>query len=184
MWHTFIKSKPNIWMEEVTFTKWAIFTYIWQSWQSLLQYASPLFIISWLHTAHSFIRIYFETNLSQKYFLCWFALMVLKTGILSSSPGGSLFFIWYIVCASKSGKISEECINHHQVHFVSCRIRCAGSRKPWKCRAVGLQNWSWEATHWKKIWLTCAICMAWLLFRSHILAVLSQEAVKTLLPSC
>lgn len=26
--------------------------------------------------------------------------------------------------------------------------------------------------------------MAWLLFRSHILAVLSQDAVKTLLPSC
>lgn len=31
---------------------------------------------------------------------------------------------------------------------------------------------------------TCAICMAWLLLRSHILAVLSQDAVKTLLPSC
>lgn len=30
---------------------------------------------------------------------------------------------------------------------------------------------------------TCAICIAWLLLRSHILAVLSQEAVKTLLPS-
>lgn len=30
---------------------------------------------------------------------------------------------------------------------------------------------------------TCAICIAWLLFRSHILAVLSQDAVKTLLPS-
>jgi len=32
--------------------------------------------------------------------------------------------------------------------------------------------------------LTWAICMAWLLFRSHILAVLSQDAVNTLLPSC
>lgn len=31
--------------------------------------------------------------------------------------------------------------------------------------------------------VTCAICIAWLLLRSHILAVLSHDAVNTLLPS-
>lgn len=55
------------------------------------------------------------------------------------------------------------------------------------------EKW-WEALAdstsflWPHIWFegsqpTWAICIAWLLLRSHILAVLSQEAVNTLLPS-
>lgn len=39
------------------------------------------------------------------------------------------------------------------------------------------------ATTWPSFYPTCAICIVWLLLRSHILAVLSQDAVKTLLPS-
>lgn len=74
----------------------------------------------------------------------------------------------------------------------SCSLGLLSSESLWSARRAVKKY----GERYEKTWLfsrsqakllprnqTCAICIAWLLFRSHILAVLSQEAVKTLLPS-